>query len=188
MVGAGKGWTPGLLGSLGKSGAWGEVKVLRQLGYLGTECGLRVWAWTPGSPEPCPALLWAVAQVEQAVLVRAYTALAGQLERTLRARLGYVMLEQLLLKYVWSAAGLLMVGLPLLRGPPMPFHGEHWEGLHGNWKGLGGGQGVLGGHWEGGRLLGRAGKKVWGGAGRAKWKLGATGRLSGGTFGGVEKY
>ncbi|XP_059589035.1 ATP-binding cassette sub-family D member 1 isoform X2 [Alligator mississippiensis] len=62
-------------------------------------------------------------QVEQAVLVRAYTALAGQLERTLRARLGYVMLEQLLLKYVWSAAGLLMVGLPLLRGPPMPFHG-----------------------------------------------------------------
>lgn len=53
-------------------------------------------------------------QTEHRYLRMAYKSLASHLRRILALKLWYVMLEQLLMKYVWSATGLLVIAMPLL--------------------------------------------------------------------------
>lgn len=52
--------------------------------------------------------------IEQSILERAHLQLVSQMNVIFNKRLWYVMLEQILMKYLWSATGMVMIAAPIM--------------------------------------------------------------------------
>ncbi|XP_076369988.1 ATP-binding cassette sub-family D member 1-like [Tachypleus tridentatus] len=63
-------------------------------------------------------------EVELTMLQRSYRSLARQMNLIFNKRLYYVMLEQFLMKYCWSAVGMIIISLPVLTGKQQTENGN----------------------------------------------------------------